>query len=299
MGSVTVQFGTTYPTATPGALTSAVAPLLSSPKGEALITLSSLVNGMIDIWLLRWDGVSAWFPVSAGAAPALPLGAPQPAPYEPTRRAQPPLAGQNRFVFDIETPGYYLLYCPNGRSGDVTAAQLNERFPQSGAFSSGSQVRGATPRYLAPVAADNTGVHAAVAGTAANTFPGPFGSIESWGRNVRVVFAAAWDGGNVIVTGTDQFGRAVEETIVAAAGTTVAGSKIFRTVTAIRKTAVGVAADTASVGIGTAIGVPFSFTLGQEFLNGVAELATLNTTYYSFIPGTAANGARNYDFLGW
>lgn len=300
MGSVTVQFGTTYPTSTPGALGSGIAPFLASSKGEALITLASTVNGFVDIWLLRWDGVSAWWPVAASPVPnPAPLNAPQPFPFEPVRRAQPPLNGQNRFVFDIESPGYYLLYAPNGRTSDVSGAQLNERFPQSGAFSSGSQVRGATPRYLAPVAADNTGIHAAVAANAANTFPGPIGTLESWGRNLRVVFAASWDGGDVIVDGTDQFGRAVSETFASAPGTTVAGAKVFRVVTGIRKTAVGATANTASVGIGTAIGVPFSFVQGQEFLNGVAELATLNTTYYHFIPGTAANGARNYDFLGW
>lgn len=300
MGSVTVQFGTTYPTSTPGALGSGIAPFLASPKGEALITLSSSVNGFVDIWLLRWDSVSAWFPVAASAPPQpAPINAPQPFPFEPARRAQPPLNGQSRYVFDIEKPGYYLLYAPNSRTADVTAAQLNELYPQSGAFSSGAQVRGALPTYAAPVAADTTGIHAAVAANAANTFPGPIGTIESWGRNLRVTFAASWDGGDVIVDGTDQFGRAVSETWASAAGSTVAGVKVFRTVTGIRKTAVGATANTASVGIGTAIGVPFSFTAGQEFLNGVAELATINTTYYHFIPGTAANGALNYNFIGW
>ena len=296
---VTTQFGT-FPTATPGSLGTSIAPLLASSKGEALITLASSVSGFLNLWLLRWDGVSAWFPVSPITPPVIQLFPQQgPAPVEPMRRPDPALAGKNRFTFKIESPGYYLMFAPTARAADITEVQLNELYPLSGSFSSGSQVRGAVPRYVNPVAANNTGVHAAVAANAVNTFPGPIGSIESWGRTLQVVFAASWDGGNVIVSSTDQFGHAFEETFVSAPGTTVQGEKVHRVVTGIRKTAVGATANTASVGIGPGIGVPFSFTRGQEFVDGVAELATLGATYYAFTPATAANGAHDYDFIGW
>ncbi len=297
MSTLTVQ-RTTYPTATPGALGTSVCKLVSSPLFEVLVTLASTISGIIDLVVLRWDGVGAWFPVAPQPQPAISLLDPGPGSIlEPTRRAAPPLGGRSRFVFRAESPGYYLVFAPSAAAADITEVQVNELYPNSGAFSAGSAVRGMY--YAAPVAADNTSVHAALASNAANAFPGPIGTIETWGRNVRCVFAASYDGGNVTITGTDQFGQAQTETIVASAGSTVSGVKIFRTVTAIQKATVGATSNTVSVGLGLKIGVPFQFTAGQEFLNGVGELATLDTTYFAFTPGTAANAARNYNFLGW
>lgn len=288
MSVLTTQF-TTYPTGTPGALGASIVKLVSSPKAEVLVTLSTAVSGAIALYLLRWDGVGAWFPVG--------YLTPDQA-IEPTRRPIPALAGKSRFTFPVEAPGYYLVYAPSAAAADITEVQVNELWPASGSFSAGSPVR--AKYYAAPVAADSTTVHAAVASNAANAFPGPIGSIETWGRSVRCVFAASYDGGDVTVTGTDQFGQVISETITASAGSTVAGVKIFRTVTAIQKSTVGATANTVSVGIGVKIGVPFSFANGQEFINGVGELATaFDTTYYAFTPATAANAARNYNFLGW
>jgi hypothetical protein len=154
--------------------------------------------------------------------------------------------------------------------------------------------------YAAPVAANTTGISAGVAATASNTFPGPFGSIESWGRNLQVVFPGGWDGGNVVVTGTDQFGQPATETFVAAAGSTVVGVHVFRTVTSVSKTAIGMSSSLATVGIGPALGVPFSFTRGLEMVDEVSEAySSINTTYFWFVPGTACNGTHNYDFIGW
>ena len=297
MSILTVQ-RTTYPTATPGSLGTGICKLVSSPLAEVLVTLASTVSGLIDLVILRWDGVGAWFPVTPlPQEPVSLLGGGIAPIFEPSRRASPALAGRSRFTFAVESPGYYLIFAPSAAAAELTEVQVNELYPNSGAYSSGSAVRGIY--YAAPVAADSVTVHAAVASNAANTFPGPFGAIETWGRNVRCVFAASYDGGDVTVVGTDQFGQVISETIVAAAGTTVSGVKIFRTVTGISKATVGATANTVSVGLGLKIGVPFQFTAGQEFLNGVGELATLDTTYYAFTPGTAANAARNYNFLGW
>lgn len=77
-------------------------------------------------------------------------------------------------------------------------------------------------------------------------------------RNVRAVFGSTWDGGNIVVTGTNQFGAAVTETLVAVANSTVVGTKIFKTVTSIAKSAVGVgthATNTVTVGTGDKLGL--------------------------------------------
>ena len=107
----------------------------------------------------------------------------------------------------------------------------------------------------APAAKGTTDVHAGFAGNdASNDFPGPFTDPDV-PRNLRVDFAAAWDGGNVTVVGVDQFGAAVTEVFTASAGSTVVGTKIFAGVTSATKGAVGAAADAASIGTGDKLGL--------------------------------------------
>ena len=288
MSAVTIAKGD-YPTSAPGSL-SANAVLLNSPKGEALIDISSF-QGQINFWLLRWNATAAaWFPV--GNAPLETQIRPDPANLIP---------GRNRFVFDIEGPGYYLLWSKVDNSGYIDAAYLEEIYsvpgPQSGSVPTG--VRASKPDYTAPAAASATAVHAAVAATAANIFAAPFGSIEAWGRNLTVTFGAGWDGGNVTVTGTDQFGQVISETFTSNPGGSRTGSKTFRTVTGAVKTAIGASSDGASIGIGAKLGVPFAFTAGQCFTDDVGQAATLDTTNYNFAPSSAPNASRNYKFLGW
>src|SRR3954468_10761133 len=97
---------------------------------------------------------------------------------------------------------------------------------------------------LGAPAAPAVAVHAGIAGTT-SVVPVTTGLTSPVvPRSVDVVFAASYDGGNVVVKGTDQFGKAVSETFVAVAATTVAGSKMFKTVTSVEHLAVGVNAAT-------------------------------------------------------
>lgn len=147
-----------------------------------------------------------------------------------------------------------------------------------------------------PATASTTGVHAGFAGNdASNDFPGPFTNPDV-PRNVTVTFAAGWDGGNVNIVGTDQYDQAVNETINSAPGTTAAGAKIFKTVTAATKSAVGAAADTASIGIGDKLGVVANIAdaVGIMTVDGIAEAVVIDATYDGFTPTTLPNGARDY-----
>ncbi len=122
-------------------------------------------------------------------------------------------------------------------------------------------------------------------------------------RNLRVTMGANWDGGDVIVYGTDQFDVLINETF--AAGTTVlrVGSKAFKTVTKITKTLVGTdvgVANTASVGSGDALGIAahLSGTYGSGHLIGTGfDSPTLNTTYNTVTFATAPDGAKDWNLF--
>lgn len=141
-------------------------------------------------------------------------------------------------------------------------------------------------------------VHAAYAGNAAVAFPGPITNPDV-PRNLRAVFAASYDGGDIVVDGTDQFGNTIQETIVAVANSTVVGAKVFKTVTAIRRTAVGATANTVSIGTGDKIGVPFKLksAVGVLLVAATAEAVTVDVTLNSFVPTTVPAGTA-FIFLG-
>lgn len=146
----------------------------------------------------------------------------------------------------------------------------------------------------AAAAKSATGVHAGIAGTT-SIDPVTTGLTNpAQPRNVSATFAALWDGGNVIVKGTNQWGLEISETIVAVAGSTVYGTKIFKTVTSIEHTVVGVAADAYSVGTGDKLGVSVDVvdTLGMGMADGVAEVATVDALNDAVTFTTVPNGAK-------
>lgn len=109
---------------------------------------------------------------------------------------------------------------------------------------------------ITPAATSTTAVHAGFAGNdPSNNFPGPFTNPDV-ARTATVTFGAAWDGGTVTLTGTDPFGNPQTEAFVPGAGSTVQGTKIWKTITSATKGAVGASANTASIGTGATIG-PF------------------------------------------
>jgi hypothetical protein len=151
--------------------------------------------------------------------------------------------------------------------------------------------------FIQDLAATAVAVHAAVREDAvAAAFTGTITS-PAFPRSLSVNFASGWQGGNISVVGTDQFGRAVTETIVASAGNTVQGTKIFATVASATKGAAAGTSDTATLQTGTLIGIPVPLlgAWGIGLVDGVAELFTWDATYHGFTPGTTApNGTHDY-----
>lgn len=143
-------------------------------------------------------------------------------------------------------------------------------------------------------------VHSIIAGTS-SVVPVTTGITNpSQPRNVSASFGAAWDGGNVVVTGTDQWDHDVTETIVAVQNTTVAGVKIFKTVTSVAHTAVGTQADGYSVGTGDKLGmtVDLTDTMGIGAVQATAgaantpEAITVDPTVDGVTFTTVPNGTK-------
>lgn len=150
--------------------------------------------------------------------------------------------------------------------------------------------------YAAPAAKSNTNV---VAATAGNTAVGmTVAGQPDMARNLQYVFALGYDGGNITVVGTDQFGNAVSETIVAVPNSTVTGTVVFKTVTSATRSAVGATANTVSIGQGDRLGITDAVLAGAYGIlavSGVTEAATFTVLTNSVLPGTSVpNGARTY-----
>jgi hypothetical protein len=143
-------------------------------------------------------------------------------------------------------------------------------------------------------AAPAVAVHAAIAGNT-SVVPVTAGLTNPVvPRSVDVVFAASYDGGNVVVTGTNQYGKAVSETFVAVAGTTVAGTKIFKTVTSVEHLAVGATANTYTTQTGSKLGLMVDVldSFGVGMVDGVPEKVTMDSVNEAVTFTTAPNGTR-------
>lgn len=150
-------------------------------------------------------------------------------------------------------------------------------------------------------------------GLEAGTFPGPFGNIPidlgpAPARNLTVTFGAAYDGGDVTITGLGPGNPnpPISETFIANAGATVAGVKLFAGVDGATRSGVGVAADPASIGFGSKLGVVKNYlpvaldpsTPGAVlFANDVPEAVILDATVSGFTPTTTPNGVVVFKFL--
>jgi hypothetical protein len=175
-------------------------------------------------------------------------------------------------------------------------------------FTNGNPVPGYNRTLITfhtPAAKGTNNVHAAVASNASNTFPGPFTNPDV-PRNLRLVFAASYDGGNVTVVGTDQFDQAVTEVFTGTQGTTQVGTKIFKTVTSATKATVGATANTVSIGTGDKIGLSKKLANTDAVLVIKATTAdgfdttppTMDATYHAFTPTTTVpNGTVVYKMM--
>lgn len=172
------------------------------------------------------------------------------------------------------------------------------------AYSAAERAAGVeTPESLtdlgAPVAASTTNVHAAYAGNVALAFPGPFTNPDV-PRTLDIAYVAAYDGGDTTVVGTDQFGAAQTETFTAVAGSTVAGAKIFATVTSASQAVVGANAAAASIGGGDILGVSrvlSGSTNNILFADGVSIAGTWDATENSVDSTTVPDGSVNFVVL--
>ncbi|MHB9095902.1 MAG: 3-isopropylmalate dehydratase small subunit [Eubacteriales bacterium] len=125
------------------------------------------------------------------------------------------------------------------------------------------------------VAASDTGVHAAIALTAAMQAITTAITNPAVPRNIRIKGNAAGIVGNVVITGTNYAGAVITETIALNGATAVDGAKAFKTVTQIDlpvETHVGT--DTVSVGWGDKLGLPYLLahnTVLETYLDNVKE----------------------------
>lgn len=154
-----------------------------------------------------------------------------------------------------------------------------------------------------PAAASATSVHAAVFGDAVGPVTVTTGLTNpDFARNVECAFGSTYDGGNVTVNGTNQFGTVISELITLSAGATVAGLKIFKTVTSFSYAGGGVGThgtNTLSVGCGTKLGlskVMFTDDL-SVLIAGVADASIVDKANSAFTPssGNLPNASKTYE----
>jgi hypothetical protein len=159
-------------------------------------------------------------------------------------------------------------------------------------------------RFTAP-ATKGVAVHAAITGDDPTLSFNSGLTNPDMPRTLDVVFAAAYDGGDVTVTGTDQYDQAITETFTAVAGTTANGAKAFKTVTQIDKTTHGASTDTATVQTGNLFGVVAGSGKGAAIdstdavkweTSGTIAAVVVDTTNdtVDLGAGNPPNGARNY-----
>jgi hypothetical protein len=148
----------------------------------------------------------------------------------------------------------------------------------------------------APAAEAAADVHATYAGNVALAFPGPFTDPDV-ARSIRITYVAAYDGGDTTVVGTDQFGAAQSEVIVANAGNVVDGAKIFATVTGATQAAIGGDPASASIGTGTILGLNAQMgaaTGNLLFADGIGEAGTWDADNNSVDPTTPPDGSAEF-----
>lgn len=171
--------------------------------------------------------------------------------------------------------------------------------PTNGSYTAPSSAK--VLRFAGIAAKSANSAHANYRGDAANVWTGTFTS-PAYPRNLRMVFGANWDGGNVTVSGTNASDVAQTETFTGTASSTQVGLKIFKTVTGATKATVGSDTDpanVASIGTGDTLwaGTDLVDAFGMLTANGTSEAVTVSATNDSFIPTTVPNGSITYLLL--
>lgn len=201
----------------------------------------------------------------------------------------------------IRPAGSRILRVDTGDMYVFDGANWDQQLNADSTFSDAADSRDVVSQSIAaPAAQTDTYVHAAVAASAANLFPGPVTNPDV-PRNVKAVFQAGWDGGDITVVGTDVADAANTEVIADTPGATVVGTKVFKTVTSITKELIGVTANTCSIGIGVKLGLTSTPAEKNGILtrDGASELGTWDETAQSMgvTPTNLPNGAANYQAI--
>lgn len=197
-------------------------------------------------------------------------------------------------VIEEGTSADEAVLCTNN-TGAGTVGTHNLTF----AVLSTASVKAKCFQFVEPDAA-GVNIHDAIASDNATPISGPMAVITnpSIPRTVQVVFTALWDGGDITIVGTDQFDNAQTEVIADAAGTTVQGVKVWKTITSISNETIGAGAVlTATVQTGPSLGLLTAISgdaFGIAQTDGAADNAVFNAAYNSFKPAAAPNGSRTY-----
>ncbi len=152
-------------------------------------------------------------------------------------------------------------------------------------------------RFVNP-AANGVAAHATVDAGAANAFPGPF-TDPAIPRVVQCDFSVTYDGGDVTIQGTNQFDEPITEVIAELANNIVQGVKVFKTITAASKAAVGTGGQTVDLETGLALGIQerVKDAAGILTADGSAEAVTIDPVENKFTSTTAPNGAVDFDLI--
>jgi hypothetical protein len=118
-------------------------------------------------------------------------------------------------------------------------------------------------------------------------------------RTLTVTFGDGWDGGDVEVFGTSQFGEAISEVFGEDSDATAEGERVFATVTGATKAALGSSSAVATIGTGTALGIPepLADDVAVLWADGTAEAGALDVEHSSVDPTTPPDDAAVFTLL--
>lgn len=155
-------------------------------------------------------------------------------------------------------------------------------------------------RFTDVAAAGSTGIGASLAGNSTNNSM-TISAQPTYARMIRAAFAASWDGGNIVLVGTDQDGAPLTETLTSNPNNTRDSTKAFKTLISATKTAVGATANAVTLGNGPSLGFGVKGVVTNSAIlisNGVAEaFGSIDYTNRLWTPTTGFNGTNDYNII--
>lgn len=157
-------------------------------------------------------------------------------------------------------------------------------------------------KWTAPATGANTGILGATLQPTAGTTVVTTGITQpDFPRCVRVVGNQATCTGNLVITGVDQFGAVITDTLAINGTTPVNGVKAFRSITSVTVPTRGAASDSITLGPDVKLGLDRRISDAgaatiSASVDGTREatLPTLSSTNHTTSFNTAPNAARNF-----